>query len=52
MIASIKSIPDKYDKNKDMWTEDPDCSGPIISNKPCKLRVKEMELISYSPKKC
>ena len=49
MIESIKSVPDKYDKNTNIWVEDPHCSGPIISNKPCHLRIKEMELISYSP---
>ena len=47
MIESIKSVPDKYDPNKNMWVQDPNCSGQIISNKPCKLRIKEMELISY-----
>jgi len=50
MIESIKSIPDKYDKQTAMWTEHPDCSGPKISDKPCPLRIKEMELISYTPK--
>jgi len=49
MIESIKSVPGRYDKKTPMWTEDPHCSGPIISNKPCHLRIKEMELISYSP---
>jgi hypothetical protein len=50
MIESIKSVPSKYNKLAPMWTEDPNCSGPVISNKPCGLRIKEMELISYIPK--
>ena len=52
MIESIMDIPDKYDKNKSMWIQDDNCSGTTISNKPCKLRIKEMELVSYTPKQC
>jgi len=52
MIESIKSIPDKYDKNTMVWKESPNCSGPKISDKPCHLRIDEMELISYTPLEC
>ena len=52
MIESIKSVPGRYDINTAFWTQDPYCSGPIISDKACPLRIKEMELVSWTPRQC
>lgn len=52
MIESIKEVPDKYDKNTMIWKQSVNCSGPIISDKNCHLRIDEMELVSYTPTEC
>jgi hypothetical protein len=40
-------VPDRLDPTKKMWEQDENCSGFKVSNKPCQLRVKEMQLIGY-----
>jgi hypothetical protein len=52
IIKEIISVPDRKDPTKNMWEMDPDCSGLVISDKNCNLRIEEMELISYQPKEC
>ena len=34
------------------WKEYPGCSDFVISDTGCDLRIKEMEIISYSPYVC
>ena len=52
MFQSIKNIPDYSDPTKNVWEEDPNCSGYEISNKNCHLRIDEMILVTYQPHQC
>ena len=50
-----KTVPDNIWEMKEediYWKEYPGCSGFIISDTGCDLRIKEMEIISYSPYVC
>ena len=52
ILDSIPAVPDRLDSSKMMWNQDDDCSGFKVSNKPCHLRVDEMQLIGYQPREC
>ena len=47
-MAEITSIPNVYN-NATFWTEDSNCSGFIIDQDKCDLRISEMDIISYTP---
>ena len=46
ILYSIESVPERFGSTL-MWEQDPYCSGITVSDKPCHLRVDEMELVSY-----
>lgn len=35
-----------------VWKQDNNCSGFKISNKDCKYRIEELEIVSYIPSEC
>jgi hypothetical protein len=51
-IASINEVPTRYSQDEVLWSQDPHCSGHRISDKPCQLRVEEMEMVSFRPEEC
>ena len=51
-IASINEVPTRYSQDEVLWRQDPHCSGHRISHQPCRLRVEEMEMVSFRPEEC
>ena len=49
-IATMKFKPGG--EGEFFWEEVKNCSGFVVSDKDCHLRIDEMQLVSYQPEQC